>query len=584
VAVFTIQIDDKASGPGAKIADTMGSVVAALQGAGVGIDQVNLKMGAASSAASGMSGKFTDAITSTSALEGAASGLGAALNPVTLGIVAVAAAAAAAVAVVGGLAVALYEGATAAIHFAEMRADHRELDALHGQGAEVVSMLDTLGQRLPFTTQQMSAWSATLASAGVRDLPGLQRGVQAVAASIALLREQANPTALINYLGQLHELGEEGKGVKFDTLAKKLKGLGVDENDIAKQMNTTADKMKGATVDATKLGDAIQNALIGKGKGALEQFGGESAQIWAKFKEGIGTIFEGVSPAAEKFMGEVRLLAAEFFKGGAAADGAKAVITPLFTELFELGTAALRAVHLGFLDVEIAALQTAIAIAPVVKIVMALWSATGAGDSGASAATFGLLTESVGSFGDALTGLPITGTVSSIIQIGTAISNVGPTLSAASATLSAWGSSSYSVASNFVSGLVNGITDGVGRVVAAAEGLGTSAVDAVKGVLGIHSPSVVMAGVGVNTAAGMAEGISQGQAGVERASRGLGGAAVGGATTTANSSTRGGDVVINAQLIINNHGGDVESLTEQGFGSMLERLAMQAGLVPAVTT
>lgn len=63
------------------------------------------------------------------------------------------------------------------------------------------------------------------------------------------------------------------------------------------------------------------------------------------------------------------------------------------------------------------------------------------------------------------------------------------------------------VAADMMAGLVNGIKSAGGAVIAALTGVVTTAINAVKGLLGIHSPSTVFAEIGMNTGAGMAEGV-----------------------------------------------------------------------------
>jgi hypothetical protein len=69
-------------------------------------------------------------------------------------------------------------------------------------------------------------------------------------------------------------------------------------------------------------------------------------------------------------------------------------------------------------------------------------------------------------------------------------------------------SSSFAAAgSALVDGFISGITAGIGRAVAAVEGLGSAAMGALKGALGIHSPSAVFAEFGGMTAEGFAQGV-----------------------------------------------------------------------------
>ena len=67
-----------------------------------------------------------------------------------------------------------------------------------------------------------------------------------------------------------------------------------------------------------------------------------------------------------------------------------------------------------------------------------------------------------------------------------------------------------SIATGLIDGLVGGIVSGTGIVVDAIRGLGSSAMSALKGVLGIASPSKVFEGFGINTAEGFAGGVDDG--------------------------------------------------------------------------
>jgi phage-related protein len=66
-------------------------------------------------------------------------------------------------------------------------------------------------------------------------------------------------------------------------------------------------------------------------------------------------------------------------------------------------------------------------------------------------------------------------------------------------------------------GFTNGITDMVTQAVAAVVGLATNVINALRGVLGIHSPSAVMYDIGVNIGQGLANGIASTQSMVQSA-------------------------------------------------------------------
>lgn len=73
-----------------------------------------------------------------------------------------------------------------------------------------------------------------------------------------------------------------------------------------------------------------------------------------------------------------------------------------------------------------------------------------------------------------------------------------------------WGSLGLEIASALVKGLVDGITGGIASVVDAVGNLGTAAIDGLKSLLQIKSPSRVMAELGGFTAEGFARGVTAG--------------------------------------------------------------------------
>jgi hypothetical protein len=136
-------------------------------------------------------------------------------------------------------------------------------------------------------------------------------------------------------------------------------------------------------------------------------------------------------------------------------------------------------------------------------------------------------------------------------------------------------------AENFVTGLVDGITNGIPLVIDAAKNAAQSVVGAVKDELGIQSPSVVMMDVGQNVSAGMAQGIANDNS-VAGAARDLGrdtaeaGAAVGSAPAPEGGG--GGTLTVNVGGIhINGAGKDAQNLTEEAVSLVFERIAAAQG-------
>lgn len=128
---------------------------------------------------------------------------------------------------------------------------------------------------------------------------------------------------------------------------------------------------------------------------------------------------------------------------------------------------------------------------------------------------------------------------------------------------------------SLVQGLINGITSMLAPLRQTADTLGTTVTSAVTDVLGIRSPSRVMAELGRYTVAGFEQGLGDGP------DLGL---AVPGAASLAGGAGRGG-VQVGTLLHIEVHGGGDEQVAEQIRSSILpelerafEQLATEAGL------
>ncbi|WP_284306963.1 phage tail tape measure protein [Hydrogenophaga electricum] len=142
-----------------------------------------------------------------------------------------------------------------------------------------------------------------------------------------------------------------------------------------------------------------------------------------------------------------------------------------------------------------------------------------------------------------------------------------------------------------VDGLIKPILNGGAEVVRAILGLVSRGVDAVKAFLGIRSPSRVFAGIGLNTAQGLALGVERGTpsavASVRRMAAGVavagvatvgavGAAAAGGPGGAAGAGAAGGGVQIGpVSIVINGAGMDAEAIGRE-VERRLQTLARQA--------
>lgn len=593
MAEFVVGLQDEVSASAGRMSAAVVGLTAAMKGLGGAMPDD--KVAKATTLVERMSASFDKASSSTKGLESMASSLGAALNPTTLAIAAVAAAAALTVGGVVGLTVALFSLGAAAIEWTQHRAAIvASFDALtDGAGKRTGGALDALAARLPFTTGKLAEWSKGLLAAGVRDAPELQRGIRAVAAATAIMGEEGGAKAQ-SLIARLHGLAEVGGQLKIDNkLVKMLAGAGVSAGDLARQLGTTPDKLKTLGLTAAKAGDAIARALIERGKVPLEELGLTSKVIGDKLRAGLSSAFGDLGEPVKKFMTEVRNLFAEFDKGTATSSILKGATTSVFTTLFEVATRAVRGIHVGMLEVEIGILRLAIAVAPTVNSFRRLWKENDGAEKFTTAmkglgVVAGLVVVQFALMAGAA--LAVAGAVTAIV--GVALFAVGwlvANIPRAGAALLGLGASAAQAGADFITGLVTGITSGVSRVVEAAKGVATGAIAAVRGVFDSHSPSRVGIDLGRTLPQGVAVGQEQETPRAESAARrtgervtmALSGSMRGGASG-ASGARAGGEtrkIVVEATINLIGVGRDALEVTQEAWAGMLERVALESGLV-----
>lgn len=104
--------------------------------------------------------------------------------------------------------------------------------------------------------------------------------------------------------------------------------------------------------------------------------------------------------------------------------------------------------------------------------------------------------------------------IDSVLDFTDIFEKIEPALSKGIESVKKWISSLKddfgNVASNILDGLVNGLGKGVSTVWNAVVNIGKTVIEAIKNILGIHSPSTVMEEIGNNTIQGFTNGISDG--------------------------------------------------------------------------
>lgn len=455
-------------------------------------------------------------------------------------------------------------------------------------GRALVDEVSELAASLPQAEGAVLAWAKAMMAAGIQG-EALKRAVTSVASAEALMGKAGASAAeaLIKRFAMTAEIG--GK-LKLDRrLLTQMAAAGVSASALAKALGVPAEKLSTMAVDATKLGNAFQTALTEKGAAALENMSLTWASISAKLSDGWEDLFEDMGDAVRPLMIEIRSLFSEFFAGSSAMTATKGVLTSVLTSLLSVATKVVHAVHTGFLHIQIAALQVAIFVAPLVNLFRRIYSnaivlqglkytmitlalpfiAIAAAIFGVIIAIGGIIT-AIGAF--------VALVVAGVSYVHGMFVEGFQMMSKA---MTGWSDSAKTAATNFINGLVGGIANGVSSVVSAVKGLANSAVSAFSSTLGIKSPSRVMMRLGGFVAEGAAMGVQAGQGRVAAASTGIGAAAATGAASGAQGGGAGRSLTLNVEpgaIVIQGGGKSAVEIGEEVLAVLLEKLAMSQGL------
>ncbi len=356
----------------------------------------------------------------------------------------------------------------------------------------------------------------------------------------------------------------------------------------AEAMQLFQDRMYGLgrSTDATA-------KLIDQKFGAMARKRFLSLDVQAKkLKDNLGKIFAGMGTDA--VLKAIASLASLFSQTTVAGLG----LTELFNGIGDVVTAVEPYIKQFFKGLIIAALFFEIQLIKVYRAIKKAFGAetfAGLGDADA------VLYATIGIFGllAAVMVAGITITVGALVLLWKTINLIADAIAAviiwvikAIKTFTDWQAHTSAVIAGFanlggamIDGIVQGIKAGAGRVLDAIKGLGTSAMGALKGVLGIASPSKEFAKLGVFTAEGFAVGTEKGQGRVEGAVGNMvsipaaapsqaaqGGASGGGSTNTQSISI--GDVHVNAPQA--KDAGDIGEAVRKELTRALEGLAIMS--------
>lgn len=470
----------------------------------------------------------------------------------------------------------LYKLASAAIAISQekdaLANTFRALSTGAQSGLELVDAVSEVAAALPFAEGQTLSWAKSLMSVGIEG-EVLKGRLLGVASAAALMGAEGGASAE-NLFKQLAAGGDAADALikTVQSGGKKaavaLSAMGIQSKDLAAALGKTPEQFSKMKLTADQLGDALQKALIQKGAKSLEAMSLTWSSITAKLSDAWEDMFEDLGGAVSPFMAEVKALFAEFSAGGTAQGLTKSLLVSFLTTLFSVATRVTHAIHLGFLQVEIAMLKVYIFLAPIINAFRALM--------GSTAFMNGLATMlKVVGVALVLIGGPLFAITAAFWAFGTAVfAVVGMVISAL-----AWCVGDAARAGGaIITGLGQGLLSGFSIIGDIMSALGRTALNAFKSVLGIHSPSAVMRLQGRFTAEGAALGIDDGAADVEASAGAMAkGAADAGSST---SSPKGRDSNGNTYSITMHFYGSAKGMAEDAANAVRKVLALEANAEP----
>lgn len=421
-------------------------------------------------------------------------------------------------------AVALWKLVESAVAFSQEKDALAETFAAITDGAKsglaVVNDLSDVAAKLPFDEGKVLGWGKAMAAAG-KSGDALVQSINAIAASGAIMQD--NGAAALAFSKRLQTAADVGEKIKLDRrMQRMLAETGVRASELAKALGVAEDKLGSMSIDAGKLGDAFEKALIAKGAGALEKMSLTWTSIRGKLSDAWGDLFEDLGTAVQPLMKAIRDLFAEFSAGTTLQGAAKSALTSFFMTVLGWAAKAVHGLHIVFLEVQIGALKAYVFLAPLVRIFRAILTNAEVLRGLKTifvviAGAIGLVVLAVAAVG--ATFLAIWTVVSFVVgAISTAISYVVGVIVGFVQSLVTGGGAG---AKGFITGIVAGIKSGAGMVADAVKQLASGAVDAFTGFFQIKSPSRLMREHGKQLPAGAAEGVDEGAVQLEESLDGM---------------------------------------------------------------
>lgn len=394
----------------------------------------------------------------------------------------------------------VYAGAKLAIDAAEAKQD--TLDMLEAMLGSAQAADDTYGRIIDITDSvAISQARATelarqLSAAGVTNKQQLVDAIQSIGEVESVLGGEAG-SKIQNVLERAAQTG------KFKLQAKQLVGTGVQVQKLYEEIALRTHKgvaqvkaeVEKGTLDAGVGISALNEVLTQKfGGAAARQFLDFGSQV-QHFKDNVSQLFEDVDTGP--FLDALHQILSVFDKNTESGRALKEIVTRGFDAIFRAATALAPAVSWVFKEMIILALEAYVWVKK----------------NGETIERLKIAFEILGAVAAIALAPFIAMVAAATVGIGLAIGVVYEFLNAIGA-VGQMISDEYnlfvSIGSYLIDGLVQGVKNGAAAVANAVTGIARDALNSFKNVLGIHSPSKVMAQMGGHLTMGLVEGIDRG--------------------------------------------------------------------------
>ncbi len=424
---------------------------------------------------------------------------GGALKKLQAGFEAVKPVALAAAAALAAFGAALAVGAHFAIDAAEFKADMMDAFELYTGSQEAAAAtfatVDEIAKHGQLGREKTFAIANDLLLAGIKDGEQLESSIKAVADLQAVAGDAG--------AGKLKSILEKSvQSGKFTLDAKQLVGTGVQVSELYAELAKRTGKgvaqveaeLKSGTI-AADVGISALNATIDKKLGGIAakqalDFGAQVTQL----KDNLSRLFEDVDVGP---LGEaLHEVLAVFDQSTESGKALKWIVVNVFDALGKIAKAVFPYIRYFMLELVIVALKLYIAFKPFIKQFREWMASANEGDALRDLLTF---------FADI-----VVGGIVMVAALAAGIVAIGKAALDAYQWVKQLFSGSDGIGSEFVSGIIRGFSAGAGLLYDAVRNLGKGAITAIKGTLGIASPSKVMMEMGMHTTAGFAEGVDAG--------------------------------------------------------------------------